>query len=110
MAFAKIHGQGIVEAYSAGSNPSGIINPKAIKTMEDIGYDLSRHNSKSLEEVPDIIWDCLIGMGCGDQCPYVPTKKRLEWDIPDPKNMDKTEFEEVRNLIEQKVKELLKTI
>jgi protein-tyrosine-phosphatase len=109
-AFTKIHGQGNAEAYSAGSNPSGKINPKAIEAMKEIGYDLTTHQSKSIDNIPQIQYDYLVGMGCGDNCPYVPTKKRIEWNIPDPKNMNKDEFRKVRDLIEQKVKKLLETI
>lgn len=106
-AFAKIHGKEKVEAYSAGSNPSGKINPKAILAMEEIGYDLTTHHSKSLGNIPSITWDYLIGMGCGDKCPSVQTKNRIEWDIADPKNMEKAEFKKVRDLIEQRVLGLL---
>lgn len=109
-AFAKIHGDAKVEAFSAGSNPSGKINPKAIEAMAEMGYNLQDHSSKSLDEIPQIQWDYLIGMGCGDKCPFVPTKNRMEWDIPDPKNMDKEQFRKVRDLIELKVKELLKAL
>lgn len=109
-AFAKIHGSGKVEAYSAGSNPSGNINPKAIEAMQEIGYDLSSHDSKSLDEIPQMQYDVLVGMGCGDSCPYVLSKQRIDWNIPDPRNMDKDEFRNVRDLIEQQVKDLLASI
>jgi len=109
-AFAKIHGSGKVEAYSAGSNPSGKINPKAIEAMQEIGYDLSNHDSKSLDEIPQMQYDVLVGMGCGDSCPYVLSKQRIDWNIPDPRNMDKDEFRSVRDLIEQQVKDLLASI
>lgn len=109
-AFAKIHGQGIVEAYSAGSKPSGKINPKAIETMKEFGYDLATHQSKSLGDIPQIQYDYLVGMGCGENCPFVPAKSRIEWNIPDPKHMDKDEFRKVRDMIEEKVKQLLSSI
>ena len=109
-AFAKIHGSGKVEAYSAGSNPSGKINPKAIEAMQEIGYDLSSHDSKSLDEIPQMQYDVLVGMGCGDNCPYVQSKQRIDWNIPDPSKMDKEEFKGVRDLIEQQVKDLLASI
>lgn len=104
-AFAKIHGKGIVEAYSAGSKPSGKINPKAIEAMKEIGYNLTTHESKSLDDTPQ--GEYAVSMGCGDNCPFVPAKNRIDWDIPDPKHLDKDEFRKVRNLIEEKVKELL---
>jgi arsenate reductase len=103
-AFARIHGAGKVEAYSAGSRPSGRINPKAIEAMREIGYDLSGQQSKSLSELPDIEFDFVATMGCGDECPFVRAKQREDWEIPDPKHMDSDEFRIVRDLIETKVK------
>ena len=110
-AFASIHGGGSVEAYSAGSKPSGVINPKAIAAMKDVGYDLSTHQSKSLAEVEAFApYDAVVTMGCGDACPWMPAKQFVDWQIPDPKYMEPNEFNKVRDLIEEKVKELLKTI
>lgn len=106
-AFVKMHAASEIRSYSAGSNPSGVINPKAIASMKELGYDLMAHDSKSLDDIPQIQFDVLVGMGCGDKCPFVPAKLRIEWDIPDPKNMDPDQFRMVRDLIEEKVKELL---
>jgi arsenate reductase (thioredoxin) len=106
-AFARIHGAGKVEAYSAGSRPSDRINAKAIEAMREIGYDLSGHQSKSLSELPDIEFDFVATMGCGDECPFVRAKQREDWEIPDPKHMDFDEFRLVRDLIETKVKAAL---
>ena len=110
-AFAKIHGGQNVEAYSAGSKPSGIVNPKAIAAMKELGYDLSTHDSKSLDEVKAFApFDAVVTMGCGDACPWMPAKKFVDWVIPDPKHMEPTEFNGVRDFIEERVKELLKEI
>ena len=110
-AFAKILGGGKVKAYSAGSKPSGVINPKAIASMKELGYDLSSHSSKSLEDVKDQSpFDVVVTMGCGDACPWMPAKKFIDWEIPDPKNMEPTKFNEVRDLIRDKVKDLLSSI
>lgn len=107
-AFAKIYGGENIEAYSAGSKPSGIVNPKAIAAMKELGYDLSKHASKSLEEVKIYApFDAVVTMGCGDACPWMPAKKMIDWQIPDPKNMDPAEFNQVRDLIAGKIKELL---
>ena len=107
-AFAKIHGGENVEAYSAGSKPSGIVNPKAISAMKELNYDLSKHDSKSLTEVENFApFDAVVTMGCGDACPWMPAKKFIEWQIPDPKHMDPIEFNQVRDLISEKVKSLL---
>jgi protein-tyrosine-phosphatase len=110
-AFAKMLGGENVEAYSAGSKPSGIVNPKAIAAMKDLGYDLSKHESKSLKEVEQFApFDAVITMGCGDACPWMPAKKFIDWEIPDPKNMGPAEFNKIRDLIGNKVKELLQTL
>jgi protein-tyrosine-phosphatase len=106
-AFAKIWGGEKVEAYSAGSRPSGKINPKAIAAMAELGYDLNTHDSKSLDEIPAIQFDYVVTMGCGDACPWVPAVQRIDWQIPDPREMDPTAFNAVRDLISEKVKVLI---
>ena len=107
-AFAKILGGKNVEAYSAGSKPSGIVNPKAIAAMKELGYDLGKHDSKSLDEVKAFApFDAVVTMGCGDACPWMPAKKFIDWQIPDPKHMEPKAFNEVRDLIRSKVKDLL---
>jgi arsenate reductase (thioredoxin) len=109
-AFGRIHGGEEFEAYSAGSRPSGIVNPKAIDAMKEKSYDLSRHRSKSLDEIPDGAYAVAVSMGCGDACPMVQAQRRVEWDIPDPKALPPEEFASVRDLIEQKVIELLESL
>lgn len=106
-AFARIHGAGAVEVHSAGSRPSGRVNPKAIAAMSDIGYDLTRHQSKSLNDLPDVEFDAAITMGCGDECPLLRTRRREDWGIPDPKELAPEQFAVIRDLIESKVKLLL---
>jgi len=105
-AFAHIYGGDTVEAYSAGSRPSGIVNPKAIAAMWEIGYDLSAHASKSLDELPNVEWDFVATMGCGDECPLIRAKRREDWQIPDPKNMGAEAFRKVRDEISDKVRSL----
>ncbi len=102
-AFARIHGGHSVEAFSAGSRPSGQINPLAIEAMRAVGYELSLHTSKSLSELPDFEFDFVATMGCGDECPLVRAKLREDWKIPDPKEMPPEEFRAVRDAIEAKV-------
>lgn len=106
-AFARIHGSDKVEAFSAGSRPSGRVNPKAIQAMRELGYDLSTHTSKGLEQFNGKEIDAAVTMGCGDECPLVLAKARVEWQIPDPKELPVDQFNEVRDLIERKVRELL---
>ena len=110
-AFAKIIGGDQVEAYSAGSAPSGKINPKAIAAMAELDYDLSTHASKSLEEVKvHAPFDVVVTMGCGDACPWMPAKQFVDWQIPDPRHMDEAQFRNVRDLVRTKVKALLQDV
>jgi arsenate reductase len=106
-AFARIHGGARVEAASAGSRPSGRVNPRAVDAMKEIGYDLTSHASKALDEFNGQEFDAAVTMGCGDACPLVRAKRRVDWQIPDPKEMSPEQFRQVRDLIEIKVKELL---
>jgi protein-tyrosine-phosphatase len=109
-AFARMHGGDNVEAFSAGSRPSGRVNLKAVKAMEEVGYDLSSHASKGLDEFNGKEFDAAVTMGCGDECPLVHAKQRVDWQIPDPKEMPPEQFRAVRDLIENKVKALLATL
>ena len=110
-AFAKMLGGENIDAFSAGSSPSRKVNLKAIASMKELGYDLSKHHSKSLEEIKQYApFDAVITMGCGDACPWMTAKQFIDWDIPDPKEMNEEEFRIVRNLIGEKVKLLLEKI
>lgn len=105
-AFARMHAAGRLEAFSAGSRPSGRINPGAIEAMSELGYDLTTHRSKGLEEFSGSIFDIAVTIGCGDQCPSLAARKRIDWQIPDPREMPPDEFRRIRDLIESNVKEL----
>jgi arsenate reductase (thioredoxin) len=108
--FAEAFGQGNVEVYSAGSRPSSVIDPLVIEVMEEKGIDLSEKHPKSLNDLPPVEMDYLVTMGCEETCPAVLSKRVLEWNIPDPKGKLIAFFREVRDLIEGKVKSLLKEI
>ena len=107
-AFANIHGKEKILAFSAGSKPSGTVNPKAISLMKELNYDLSTHQSIHVDKLPDVEIDAMISMGCGDSCPTIRAKERIEWDIPDPKDMEDHDFKEVIKNIERKVLDFLK--
>jgi protein-tyrosine-phosphatase len=109
-AFARIHGGERIEAHSAGSRPSGRVNPKAVEAMQELDYDLTAHRSKSLQDLAGVEFDVAVTMGCGDECPFIKAKRRVDWNIPDPKAMPPEQFRQVRNLIETKVEELLNTL
>jgi arsenate reductase len=106
-AFARMLGGHRIEAFSAGSRPSGRVNPRAVQFMGEIGYDLAAHRSKSLADLPEGEYDVAVTMGCGDACPLVRAQRREDWGIPDPKELPADEFRAVRDLIGEKVKALL---
>jgi protein-tyrosine-phosphatase len=95
------------EVWSAGSNPSGRVHPVAIEAMKELGFDLSGHRSKGLEELPTRKWDYVVTMGCGDACPTVPARHRIEWDIPDPIGLPMEEVRRIRDQITDLVRRLV---
>jgi protein-tyrosine-phosphatase len=109
-AFARMLGGDGVEAYSAGSRPSGRLNPRAVEFMREAGYDLTAHRSKSLSDLPDAEFDAAVTMGCGEECPMVRARRREDWGVPDPKELPPEEYRKVRDLIRDKVKALLESL
>lgn len=76
--------------------------------MAELSYDLSQHRSKALNDLPqDIEWDYVVTMGCGDECPFLRAVHREDWALPDPRHMEREQFNIVRDEIERRVKQLL---
>ncbi|MFQ6082303.1 MAG: arsenate reductase ArsC [Candidatus Aminicenantia bacterium] len=109
-AFARFYGKGKIEAYSAGSKPASKVDELAILVMKERGIDISHQKSKSFDNLPAEKFDIVVSMGCGEQCPFVPAKIRLEWDIPDSKGKSIDFFRKVRDEIERKIIALLQNI
>jgi arsenate reductase len=108
--FAEALEQGKIEVYSAGSRPSSSIDPMVIEVMKEKGIDLGTKHPKSLDDLPNVEMDYLVTMGCEETCPAVPAKKIIEWEIPDPKGKPIDVFRDVRDLIKNKVRDLLQEI
>ena len=106
-AFARMLAGGGVEASSGGSRPSGVVNPRAIESMAELGYDLGVHRSQGLDDVPPGPFDAVVTMGCGDACPHVPARRREDWAVRDPKDLPAEEFRAVRDDIRRRVAALL---
>jgi protein-tyrosine-phosphatase len=109
-AFARMHGGDRIKAASAGSRPSGRVNPRAVEFMREVGYDLTAHTSKSLDQFDGRPVAVAVTMGCGDACPLVRAERREDWNIPDPKDMPADQYREVRDLVERKVLHLLASL
>ena len=108
--FAKQYGGDKVEAFSAGSKPSGIVDPTAIRVMGEIGLDMSEQTSKGFAALPYHKYDYVVTMGCQDVCPYFPAKENIDWQIEDPKGKPLEEFIKIRDEIGLKVKGLIERI
>jgi arsenate reductase len=95
------------EARSAGTQPADQVHPEVVETMNEIGLDLQGRTPRRLEN-EDAEWaDIVITMGCGDECPYIPGKRYIDWDLPDPKGRPLTEVRATRDEIERRVNALL---
>jgi arsenate reductase len=99
-----------IEAFSAGSKPSGIVNPNAIQVMKEMGIDISSQKSKGFFDLPYKEFDYVITMGCGDVCPFYPAKEKLDWEIEDPKGRDLPFFRQTRDQIKKEVASLIENI
>ncbi|HOD12640.1 MAG TPA: arsenate reductase ArsC [Candidatus Omnitrophota bacterium] len=108
--FAKMMAGDLFNVYSAGSRPSGVVNPTAINVMQEIGIDISKNDSKGFDDLPVKKFDRVITLGCGDQCPFVPADVHIDWKIPDPKGHDLEFFRSVRDLIKQHVQQLIQEL
>lgn len=105
--FARSLGSDRIEVFSAGSRPTGIVNPMAIEVMREIGIDISKHTSKGIGNIPQEKFDAIVSMGCGDACPQLPARKRLDWQIPDPVGESRELFRTARDRIRSEVIKLL---
>lgn len=107
--FARALGDQDTDARSAGSRPSGVVNPRAVQFMAERGIDISGHLSSGLEAVDDQSFDYVVTMGCGDACPHIPARHHLDWELSDPKHLPDQEFRAVRDAIEHRVRTLLES-
>jgi arsenate reductase (thioredoxin) len=84
-ALFELAAEGRHEARSAGTTPGESVHPEVVEVMNEVGIDLADHTPKLLS-AEDAGWaDVVVTMGCGDECPYVPGVRYLDWDLPDPK-------------------------
>jgi arsenate reductase (thioredoxin) len=95
------------EARSAGTNPAERVHPEVVETMRELDIDLSERVPRELSR-EDAEWaDVVVTMGCGDECPYIPGKRYLDWELPDPKGRPLEEVRATRDEIGRRVEELI---
>ena len=109
-AFANMLNQETYEIISGGSQPSSEVNSNAVKLMAELGYDMSLHKPKSINNLEQVEVEILVSMGCGEACPNLYSKRKIDWEIPDPKKMSLDEFREIRDSIKGKVESLFEEL
>jgi arsenate reductase len=98
---------GAHEARSAGTTPAERVHPEVVEAMRELGIDLSQRLPRKLS-TDDSLWaDVVVTMGCGDECPYVPGVRYLDWELDDPKGRPLAEVRATRDEIERRVIELI---
>ncbi len=97
-------------ARSAGSDPADAVHPEVVEAMREVGVDLDGREPRGLEHA-DVEWaDVVVTMGCGDACPYIPGKRYIDWDLPDPQGKSVEEVRVMRDDIEGHVAELVRQL
>jgi arsenate reductase (thioredoxin) len=98
------------QAESAGTTPADRVHPEVVAAMDELGVDVAGERPKRLTREMAERADIVVTMGCGDECPYIPGKRYLDWDLPDPKGRPIEEVREVRDEIERRVRGLVEEL
>jgi arsenate reductase len=94
-------------ALSAGTTPGERVHPEVIEVMNELGIDLSGRKPQRLTTALAEQADIVVTMGCGDSCPFIPGKRYIDWDLPDPKGRPLEEVRATREDIARRVRELV---
>jgi arsenate reductase (thioredoxin) len=95
------------EALSAGTTPGERVHPEVVEVMGEVGIDLSDRTPRKLDNELSQWADVVVTMGCGDECPYIPGRRYIDWDLPDPKGRPVDEVRATRDDIARRVEALL---
>jgi arsenate reductase (thioredoxin) len=98
---------GLHQALSAGTAPAEHVHPEVVQVMRELGIDLADREPKLLTRELAEHADVIITMGCGDECPYIPGKRYLDWDLPDPNGRPIEDVRATRDEIAERVNRLL---
>jgi arsenate reductase (thioredoxin) len=94
------------KAASAGTTPAERVHPEVVEAMRELDVDLSDRTPEKLTNELAERADVVVTMGCGDECPYIPGKRYIDWDLPDPKGRPLDEVRTLRDDIDRRVREL----
>jgi protein-tyrosine-phosphatase len=95
------------EAESAGTQPAESIHPEVVEAMGELGIDVSEQRPKRLTREMAERADVVVTMGCGDECPYIPGKRYIDWDLPDPKGLPPKQVRAIRDDIAARIRDLV---
>jgi len=95
------------EAESAGTTPAEHVHPEVVEVMRELGIDLGGRQPRKLTREMAERADVVVTMGCGDECPYIPGKRYVDWDLPDPKGLSLEDVRAIRNEIAARVERLV---
>lgn len=96
-----------VTVWSAGSAPGQGLNPMAVEAMREVGIDITGHSPQRWTDEMVMSVDVVVTMGCGDECPYIPGKRYVDWPLEDPAGKDLDVVRRVRDEIKVRVESLL---
>jgi arsenate reductase (thioredoxin) len=99
--------EGRHRALSAGTTPGDRVHPEVVEVMSELGIDLADRIPKALTTELAEQAEVVVTMGCGDECPYIPGKRYLDWDLEDPKGRPVDEVRATRDEIDRRVRELV---
>lgn len=105
--FARTLGGDRIVVHSAGSAPGEVLNPAVVEVMKERDIDIANESPRKLTDGMGLNADVIVTMGCGDACPVYPGKRYLDWDLMDPANKNVDEVRQIRDEIEQRVRDLL---
>ena len=103
----RVLGGGAIGVFSAGSEPAEHINPVAVAAMAEVGIDIAGHQPQGWTEAMLEKIDIVVTMGCGDECPYVPGVRYIDWELTDPAGQGIETVRGIRDEIERRVRGLL---
>ena len=99
--------EGRHQAESAGTTPAERVHPEVVQAMAELGVDVAGRTPQLLTHEAAERADVVVTMGCGDECPYIPGKRYLDWDLPDPKGKPLAEVRRIRDTIQWQVQALI---
>jgi arsenate reductase (thioredoxin) len=97
---------GLHESRSAGTRPAQEVHPIVVDAMREVGIDVSMNHPQRLTDDLAGWADVVVTMGCGDECPYIPGKRYIDWDLPDPATRSLPEVRQIRDDIRGRVEQL----